>query len=340
MIYKKISIILITFICSLSSATFAENTNFEKLWEYEMNYKDFAFTVQAQPNEYKNKILIVDGIGNLNALDKSTGVMVYQTPLGKGVGRRGFSIDEENAQIAIAAGTTLYLLDADSGAILNQTKTTESKVAPVLTPECIIIFGSNDGAVRCHDRNLDKIVWDTKLGHTARVWSNVTFSKKHNKIFLVTSNAGGLVAKNRPPDTYSSSLVAIDANNGTINCSRQMINDDVWDLEGVGRPIYVEDFVNDDGKTYDLIIGLNKTGTIFAVNAKNGLPIKNKQFIERKFSKGDGINDIVIDSQIIPSWPSRINEIALTVDDLRKDQIKTNILRHSRFEEYLPPSLD
>ena len=309
MIYKKINIILIIFISSFPLVAFADNTNFEKVWEYELNYKDFAFTVQAQPNEYENKILVVDGIGNLNALDKSTGALVYQTHLGKGVGRRGFSIDKEKAQIVIAAGTTLYILDADTGAILDQTKTTESKVAPVLTSECIIIFGSNDGAVRCHNRNLDEIVWDTKLGPTARIWSNVSFSKKHNKIYLITSNAGGLIAKNRPPDTYSSSLVAIDASDGTLKFSHQMINDDVWDFDGVGRPIYVEGFVNDDGKIYDLIIGLNKTGTIFVVNAENGSPIKNKQFVEKKFSKGNGVNDNVVDIQIIPSWPSRINEI-------------------------------
>ena len=318
----------------------ANSSNFEKVWQYEINYIDYANTVQAQANEFEGLILVVDGIGNLNALDKKTGVLVYQTALGKNVGRRGFTVDEETGQIIIAASRTLYILDAKSGAILKQTKTIESKVKPILTPECIIVFGTVHGYIRCHSRNLDKILWQTKLGSTARIWSNVTMSKKHNKIYLITSNAGGIIAENRAPDTYSSSLVAIDATSGSIEFSLQMINDDVWDFDGVGSPIYVEGFINDDGQEYDLIIGLNKTGTIFVVNAENGSPIKVEQFKKKKFSKGTGVNENVADNQIIPSWPIRINEIFLNPGNLRLDEMKSEVLRHSRFEEFLPPSLD
>ena len=339
MILKKIQIILIT-LTFYPFSSFSESTNFEKVWEFNINYKDYAFTVQAQPSEFEDKILVVDGIGNLNALDKLTGTLVYRTNLGGGVGRRGFTIDEDKSQIAIAAGTNLYILDARSGNIIKEIKTTESKVAPVLTSDCIIVFGSNDGTVRCHSRDLEKILWDTKLGPTARIWSNVTISKKHNKIYLITSNPGGLLVENRPPDTYSSSLVAINISDGSIEFSHQMVNDDVWDFDGVGRPIYIEDFTNNDGKIYDLIIGLNKTGTIFVVNAKDGTSIKNDQFIKKKFYKENGVNSNVTDIQIIPSWPDRINEISLTPDNLRLDKMKSNILRHSRFEEFLPPSLN
>ena len=337
-IKKKILIVIIFILFPF--ITFADDSNFEKVWEYEINYMDYANTVQAQPNEFEGLILVVDGVGNLNALDKRTGILVYQTALGKGVGRRGFAIDERTGQIVIAAGTNLYILDAKSGVVLKQTKTINSKVAPILTPECIIVFGARDGNVRCHSRNLDEIFWQTKLGSTARIWSNVTMSKKYNMIYLITSNAGGIIAENRAPDTYSSSLVAIDVSSGSIEFSHQMIKDDVWDFDGTGKPIYVEGFINDDGEEYDLIIGLNKTGTIFAVNAEDGSSIKDEQFKKKKFSKGTGVNASVDGSQIIPSWPIRINEIFLTPDNLRLDEIKPRILRHGRFEEFLPPSLD
>ena len=338
--FNRNLLFLITLFSLFPFISFTDEANFEKIWEYEINYKDYAFTVQAQPNEYENLIIIVDGIGNLNALNKKNGKVVYQTALGKGVGRRGFAIDESNGQIAIAAGTTLYILDAKTGSILKQTETSESKVAPIFTPNCIIVFGSNDGAVRCHSRNLDEIIWEIILGPTARIWSNVTISKKHNKVYLITSNAGGLVVGNRPPDTYSSSLVAININDGSIAFSHQMINDDVWDFDGVGKPIYVEGYQHSDGLQYDLIIGLNKTGTIFAVNADDGSTINDNQFIKKNFSKGSGVNKNVVDSQIIPAWPSRINEIYLTPDNLRLDEARFGIFRHTRFEEFLPPSLD
>ena len=338
--FRKNKLFIISLLILFPFISTAEDSNFEKVWQYEINYSDKTNTVQAQANEFEDLILVVDGIGNLNALNKKTGVLVYQTALGKNVGRRGFAIDQESGQIIIVSSRTLYILDAKSGVILKQTKTIQSSVTPILTSECIIVFGSIDGNINCHSRNLDEIFWQTKLGGTARIWSNVTMSKKHNKLYLITSNAGGIIAEKRAPDTYSSSLVAIDVTSGSIEFSLQMINDDVWDFDGVGKPIYVEGFINDDGKEYDVIIGLNKTGTIFAVNAENGSPIKDGQFKKKKFSKGTGVNAIVTDSQIIPSWPNRINEIFLTPSNLRLDEMKTGALRHSRFEEFLPPSLD
>lgn len=338
--FQKNKLFIISLLILFPFISTAEDSTFEKVWQYEINYSDKTNTVQAQANEFEDLILVVDGIGNLNALNKKTGVLVYQTALGKNAGRRGFAIDQESGQIIIVASRTLYILDAKSGVILKQTKTIQSSVTPILTSECIIVFGSIDGNINCHSRNLDEIFWQTKLGATARIWSNVTMSEKHNKLYLITSNAGGIIAEKRAPDTYSSSLVAIDATSGSIEFSLQMINDDVWDFDGVGKPIYVEGFINDDGKEYDVIIGLNKTGTIFAVNAENGSPIKDGQFKKKNFSKGTGVNAIVTDSQIIPSWPNRINEIFLTPTNLRLDEMRSGALRHSRFEEFLPPSLD
>lgn len=338
--FKKYILTFLGVFSLLPSICFADKPNFQKIWEFELDYKDYRNTVQSQPKEFEGLLLFVDGIGHLIALDKKSGTLVYRIKLGKGVGRRGFTIDETIGQIAITAGSTLFILDAKSGSILNQTKTNFSVAAPIFTSECVVVFGAGDGTVQCHSRNLKEIFWQTKLGNTARVWSNVLWSKKHKKLYLVTSNAGGLVAENRGPDTYSSSLVAINAKLGSIEFSRQMIKDDVWDFDGVGKPIYVEGFVNNDGKEYDLILGLNKTGTIFAVNAEDGSAIKYGQFEEKIFSKGNGVNANVSQGQIIPSWPSRTNEISLTLNDLRLDQMKSKALRHARFDEFLPPSLD
>jgi hypothetical protein len=149
-----------------------------------------------------------------------------------------------------------------------------------------------------------------------------------------------LVGLNREPDTYSSSIIAINGSTGSIEFSRQMVKDDVWDFDGVGRPIFVEGFINDDGAINDLVIGLNKTGTIFVINAKDGSPIKNNQFRKQLTPKGNGVNANLTQKQIIPSWPDRISEIALPLSDLRADEVKFETLRHARYEEFLPPSLD
>lgn len=320
--------------------SFAAGANFEKVWEFELDTNNMTDTVQSQPKEFENLLFLVDGKGHLIALKKQTGAVVYKIKLGIGVGRRGFAIDESSGQIAIVAATTLFIVDARSGKVLKQRKITYSVAEPVFTPECIITFGAAFGLVQCHDRNLEEIFWETSLGKTARVWSNPLWSKKHNKLYLTTSNAGGLVGLNREPDTYSSSIIAINGSTGSIEFSRQMVKDDVWDFDGVGRPIFVEGFVNDDGAIYDLVIGLNKTGTIFVINAEDGLAIKHNQFREQLTPKGNGVNANLTQKQIIPSWPDRTNEIALPLSDLRADQVKFEALRHARYEEFLPPSLD
>ena len=97
-------------------------------------------------------------------------------------------------------------------------------------------------------------------------------------LYLVTSDAGDIVGKDRTEDLYSSGLIGINAKTGSIIFSRQMIKDGVWDFDGVGKPILIEGFQNDDGNTYDVIVGLNKTGTIFALNAIDGSNIKTNQF--------------------------------------------------------------
>jgi hypothetical protein len=316
------------------------DSNFVKIWEYELEYRDKANTVQSQPKYFDDLYFFVDGIGHLIALKKSSGSLIYRKYLGDGAGRRGFDIDAKSGRITIAAGPIIFIIDAKSGEILNKSNTIRSVAQPIVTTNCVIVFGADNGIVQCHSRSLEKLLWKVDLGETARVWSNPLWSNKHNQLYLTTSNAGSLVVENRKPDTYSSSLVGINASDGSIEFSRQMIKDDVWDFDGVGKPILVEDFVSNSGAKYDLIIATNKSGTIFAVNAKDGSEIQINQFEKQIFAKESGINSSVSEYQIIPSWPARTNDISITLNDLRPNQEKFELLRHARFEQFLPPSLD
>jgi hypothetical protein len=334
---KKLYVLIIIFFPLFSHS---RESSFVKIWEYELGYRDVANTVQSQPKEFEDLFFFVDGVGHLIAVKKLSGTLVYRKYLGQGAGRRGFDIDSKSGRITIVAGSTIFIIHAKSGEILNQTKTIRSVTSPTVTNNCVIIFGAENGMVQCHSRSLDELLWKADLGESARIWSNPLWSKKHNKLYLTTSNAGSMVVENRKPDTYSSSLVAINATDGTVEFSRQMIKDDVWDFDGVGKPILVENFLSNSGQKYDLIIGTNKTGTIFAVNAKDGSAIQKNQFVEQLFFKASGVNSSVSQRQIIPIWPDRVNDISLTFNDLRLDQEKLHQLRHAKFEPFLPPSLD
>ena len=99
-----------------------------------------------------------------------------------------------------------------------------------------------------------------------------------------------------------------------------MIKTGVWDFDGVGKPILVENFLNDDGKLYDLVVGLNKTGTVFVLNAKDGTDIRNDQFKEVSFGNDYLQKTNLSPTQTIPSWPSRLTDISLTQKELRMEE--------------------
>ncbi len=320
------SLNIIVFLITLTISLSLTASEFKKIWEFELSYSDKSNTVQSQPSEYKDLLILVDGAGHILALNKINGQLIYKKYIGAGAGRRGFEIDRDNEQIVIIAGKKLKILDIQTGNTINSVKTQKSIVAPVITSDCYIVFGLH-GIIQCHNKLLSEIKWQTNLGSTARVWSNALWIPKYNLVYFVTSNPGGLVEENRGDDKYSSSLIAINIINGSISFNHQMIDDDVWDYDGVGKPIFIENFRTSENLDLDLVIGLNKTGTIFAVQAEDGKFVQEKQFIKKN-------------SQTIPLWPDRISNIKITKEDLRIEQVKPNLLRHAKFREFLPSSVD
>ena len=338
---KKFTLVIFSFISFnfFFAVLISASTQFEKIWEFELNYSDPLNTVQSQPREYLGKLFFVDGLGSLYALDKNNGKLLFKRFLGNNAGRRGFTIDKINGEIIITASQKLFTLDAQTGEILNSVDTIPSVVSPIVTDECYIIIGSR-GDTQCHEKNLEKIKWQTRLGNTARVWSNPIFYKKYNLVYFVTSNPGSIVFNDKLVDNYSASLIAINASSGSIHFAQRMVNKDLWDYDGVGQPIIIQNFYDDNDSELDLLVGLNKTGTIFAVNAKDGSEVKDNQFQRIAFPTTFDGEALEENSQIIPSWPDRLSDIKISKDDLRIDALDPLKLRHAKFQEFLRPSID
>ena len=165
----------------LGNSAYGSEGNFKKIWEYESDYWDPFNTVQSQPKEYKGMLFLVDGLGNLIALSKDTGDVIYKEYIGKNAGRRGFAIDKDQDQLVITAQAQLFIIDVNTGEKLKAVTTEKAFAAPIVTPECYIIL-SIYGIVQCHDRQLTFVKWRTNLGKTARVWSNALWIKKYNMV--------------------------------------------------------------------------------------------------------------------------------------------------------------
>ena len=338
---KKFTLVIFSFISFnfFFAVLISASTQFEKIWEFEVNYSDPLNTVQSQPKEYLGKLFFIDGLGSLYALEKNNGKLLFKRFLGNNAGRRGFTIDKINGEIIITASQKLFVLDAQTGEILNSVDTIPSVVSPIVTDECYIIIGSR-GDTQCHEKNLEKIKWQTRLGNTARVWSNPIFYKKYNLVYFVTSNPGSIVFNDKLVDNYSASLIAINASSGSIHFAQRMVNKDLWDYDGVGQPIIIQNFYDDNDSEIDLLVGLNKTGTIFAVNAKDGSEVKDNQFQRIAFPTTFDGEALEENAQIIPSWPDRLSDIKISKEDLRIDELDPLKLRHAKFQEFLRPSID
>ena len=89
-------------------------------------------------------------------LEKDNGKLLFKRFLGSNAGRRGFTIDEINGEIIITASQKLFVLDTQTGDILNSIDTIPSVVSPIVTDDCYIIIGSR-GDTQCHEKNLEKI---------------------------------------------------------------------------------------------------------------------------------------------------------------------------------------
>ena len=121
---KKFTLVISSFISlNFLFAVSIYAAQFEKIWEFEINYSDPLNTVQSQPKEYLDKLFFVDGLGNLYALEKDNGKLLFKKFLGNNAGRRGFTIDEINDEVIITASQKLFVIDTQTGEILNSVDT-------------------------------------------------------------------------------------------------------------------------------------------------------------------------------------------------------------------------
>lgn len=330
--FCKFFVVIGIFICQPIYAD-NEESGFELAWRVKIAEGSKSNTVQAPVKILNATVLTVTLEGELLALNIIDGSERWRVKLGDVVGRRGFTLSSDEKSIFIFADKFLYEVDSSTGKLLTRMRTGKSVVAPVILNDHIY-FASPKGEVFGIDWSTKKIIWSIDLGSTARVWSPLNFSKKHNLLFLATSNPGGLFAENRSPITdFSSSLVAVDVTTGQVRYSFQDVVTDVWDFDVVGQPILVYDHIAKDGRMLDLVIQLTKTGRVIVLEASDGSPILQDQFdtflVGSSASNGIDISTF----QKKYNWPERFSNIILEEDEFRtEDLTKLSILRHAEFE--------
>ncbi|MBL8771151.1 MAG: PQQ-binding-like beta-propeller repeat protein, partial [Phenylobacterium sp.] len=147
------------------------------------------------------------------------------------------------------------------------------------------------GVVRAFNVVTGDLVWAWDLGDpgikklppegktytrgTPNVWSTPAFDPDLGLVYLPTGNAtpdywGS--HRSAAADTYSSSVVALDAATGEYRWHFQTAHHDVWDWDVPSQPMLI-DFPLPSGGSAPALVQLTKRGQIFVLDRRNGRPL-------------------------------------------------------------------
>ena len=135
------------------------------------------------------------------------------------------------------------------------------------------------GVVRAYNIRTGEFVWGWNPTHpdrpqadevgtytpgTTNVWSTISVDEERGLVIVPTGNSspdyyGG--DRDGHLDYYSSSVVALDANNGEVVWHYQTVHHDIWDYDVPAQPTFVDLTIN--GITRPAVVQVTKMGMTF-----------------------------------------------------------------------------
>jgi alcohol dehydrogenase (cytochrome c) len=255
--------------------------------------------VETEPVEYHGVLYFVDGQGNLEAADATSGAKIWtwtafsgQSP---GLARaiRGVAIGDGNVYMTTTQGVVVAIY-ASTGTLNWQTNVNvigptnvEGEAAPVYYKGKLFVsvagFENGRGHVDCLDAATGKLLWRTfvVLGSNdpatggGGVWTSVSLDPRLGLVYASTGNdtltllPGAVAAPGNQP--WTSSLVALDMSSGAIKWGFQGVHHDQWDYDCPEPPnlftIKMKGVVR-NGVTFQC-----KAGYLFELDRSSGTPL-------------------------------------------------------------------
>ncbi len=325
--------------------------NLEKLWIFNSGSTDKFNTVQASPIFVKDQLILVTLSADLISVSPVTGKLNWKKKLISPLGRRGITFYESknnNTGIYVASGNKVFQIDLN-GNIVNEYLSGKSLLQPIIHKDKLYVATLNDG-VKAFDLNTKKKIWHTSLNKNnvnPRIWSGFSFDKETKTLFVVTSNPGGVIGKNRSGDDYSVSLIAFSAETGNIKWNYKHIINDVWDFDLISNPLIIRDLnIKENDYLIDVVVALTKTGDVIMLDLLNGLPVFKNSYKEINVEKSDLKNVSLSPKQKLYLLPEKFSSIIVDKKNdfthLDADNLKyiKNKLRNSKTGFFVPPSLN
>lgn len=304
-------------------------------------------TVQTNPILAGDTLITTNLDGKLIGINPENGREKWRLGLPGPVGRRGITAHEGRVFVPTSAG--IHVVNIQSGKLdlslgdKGRFGDGVSYLPPIVTSH-MVISGDFSGVVEAWDRSTGKSLWRTSLAKDnvyPRLWSGISYDEASQLVFVVTSNAGGLLGEGIRDGGYSCSLLAISAKNGAIVWQFQEIKHDIWDLDVVGAPIITT--INVEGKLIPVVAAVTKSGNTLLVERFSGKPVFGVG--SQKALKSDIPNELTAPEQIKIELPQPFSDNLFdfkrdvtTLSDRQRSYV-LHKLRHAQSGNFMPISL-
>jgi quinohemoprotein ethanol dehydrogenase len=258
-------------------------------------------TMEAAPVVVKGVLYISTGLGDVFAVDGSTGAVRWKYESG---GRPG-----TNRGVAVGGGrvfagqrdNSLVALNQETGARIWQTQMAEdgpgTTSAPAAYYDGLVYIGVGGGELgargqfAAYSADTGREVWkfwtvpgpgerghETWEGDSWRhgggpVWTQPAIDPKLGTVYIAVGNAG--------PDNdgtarggdnlFTVSIVALDLKTGAYKWHFQEVHHDLWDYDNAGSPVLADIRVN--GRMRQALVHAGKTGMLYILDRVTGKPL-------------------------------------------------------------------
>ena len=318
------------------------------------NFKsDYKQNIEINPIVINKKLIYVTPDWKIEALDGVTGKKIWDIDSLFQPSRRGIVgyINEKNEEyLFVPVGGRIYKIDAKNGKLVksfgnNGSISSLTIVAPMVYNDSLVsvsirrsveVFDINSGI-----KQFGISVHGERNFSGGAPWGGAALDKTKEIVYIVTGNPlPSLYGVNRPGENKNtSSIVAFDLKKRNILWAFQDVNHDLWDYDIASPPIIHN--LEIEGKLFETVIALTKTGNVILLDRNNGKPIFDLRY--RKAPISDVPNEITSKYQLDLEKPEKFSKVNFDKNDFDKlpnEKIKkiNKIIKNSKTGWFEAPS--
>lgn len=331
---------------SLTQITAANVKDLKVAWTYHSG--DGKDNIQCVPIVADGVLYTPTPGRHIAAVDAATGKEIWKSDVGLAKaggfevpGRRGLLYwpgDGTNAaRIIFPGGRAAIAIDAKTGKLVESFGTGGRVPMPAGATaggavwKNILIMPGYDRDVYGIDVVSGKMLWTFKTiaepgevgGDTwvngrsknaANCWGGIALDEPRGIVYFATGspkpNFDG--TRHHGDNLFSNCLVAIDAATGAYRWHMQEIRHDIWDLDLPAPPNLVT--VERDGKKYDAVAAVSKTGVTLLADRVTGKPVFPFRLRRAPTSKLPG--EVTAPYQPFPELPEHFSRVDFSKDDI------------------------